>query len=79
MNNDGLDIFERIRLMNTGEYEEYLQEREIEKYKQALQDIKEYIEKLEDSRESDDNFDILYYCKKDLLEIINKAIGSDKE
>ena len=61
---DDLDIFSRARLMNTGEYDEYLQEREIETYKQALLDIKVLIQN--------------YGNEEKILNIINKALG-DKE
>ena len=47
-------------------------------YKQALLDIKEYIESMSDSREIDQTYDIWYSCKEYLLDIVNKAIGSDK-
>ena len=74
---DDLDIFSRAKLMNTGKYDEYLQEKELETYKQALLDIKEYCKK--EIGNIIAYFD--YIDTKDLeniLEIVNKALG-DKE
>ena len=46
-------------------------------YKQALQDIKEYIETFEEITGITNRYD--YRVKEKLLDIVNKALGSDKE
>ena len=46
-------------------------------YKQALQDIKEYKETFEEITGITNRYD--YRVKEKLLDIVNKALGSDKE
>ena len=46
-------------------------------YKQALQDIKEYIETFEEITGITNRYD--YRVKEKLLDIVNKALGSEKE
>lgn len=52
-------------------------EQEIERLNKALLDIKEYIETFEEITGITNRYD--YRVKEKLLDIVNKALGSDKE
>ena len=69
---DDLDIFKRACLMNTGEYEDYLLNNELETYKQALLDIKSIVDLFE---EYPSNSEVVH----DISEVVNKALGDKDE
>ena len=50
-----------------------------EMFSKCLEEIREYVKTMSDSRDIDQTYDIWYSCKEYLLDKINKCLGDKNE